>query len=237
MKKFFVKILLLTGLVSTSFNSSASDFSVTSLSLFNFNNNSLISQLYDGLDLGEFGLERDALDRAIKGYESLVEKGIVRNAQYLTVIDFSQPLVNRRFYLIDVENQELVLNTFVMHGKNSGSEMAEKFSNKLNSNQSSLGFYVTKQSYNGSRGYSLRLAGLEKEFNSNAEARGVVLHGSQYINEQRASAGKVERSLGCPAIPQSENLDVINRIKEGSLLFIYYPDEKYLQRSQVLNEL
>ena len=124
-----------------------------------------------------------------------------------------------------------------MHGKKSGLEIPEKFSNKISSNQSSLGFYVTKNPYRGKRGYSLRLAGLEKDFNSNAEPRGVVLHGSKYINEERAKNRKVERSLGCPAIPQAENAEVINLIKEGSVIFIYHPSEEYLEKSPILNSI
>jgi hypothetical protein len=218
---------------STRANSN-SQFTVENLSFFNLST-SLNTRLYEGIGLAEYGLNREALDYAVKGYENLLDQGVVSNMQYLTVIDFSQPSFSRRFYLIDVENQELVMNTFVMHGKNSGFEMPEKFSNKINSNQSSLGFYVTKNPYTGKRGYSLRLAGLEKEFNSNAEARGVVLHGSKFINEDRANNKRVERSLGCPAIPQDENKDVINMIKEGSVIFIYHPSEEYLQRSAVLN--
>lgn len=172
---------------------------------------------------------------AVQGYEKLLQEGVVSNSRYLTVIDFSQPIFNKRFYVLDIENMSLVVNTFVMHGKNSGSEMAENFSNRLNSNQSSLGFYVTKNPYYGSRGYSLRLSGLESEYNSNAEARGVVLHGSRYINEERALNKNVERSLGCPAIPQAENPEVINILKEGSLIFIYHPSEEYLSGSDLLN--
>jgi len=202
---------------------------------FLFNDLTLNEQLYTGLELENYGLSRDAVDYAVEGYEYLVEQGMVSNPQYLTIVDFSQPLINRRFYLLDVENRELVTNTFVMHGKNTGGTYAENFSNRINSNQSSLGFYLTRQTYNGSRGYSLRLAGLEPQFNSNAEARGVVVHGSQYINEQRALAGRVERSLGCPALPQEESRKVIDMIRDGSVFFIYHPSEQYLQQSKILN--
>jgi hypothetical protein len=227
-------VLFCAAFTNSSKANTTSQFSVENLSFFNLST-SLNTRLYEGIGLAEYGLTRDALDYAVKGYENLLEQGVVANMQYLTVIDFSQPSFSRRFYLIDIENQELVMNTFVMHGKNSGFDVPQKFSNKLNSNQSSLGFYVTKYPYTGKRGYSLRLAGLEKEFNSNAEARGVVLHGSKFINEDRANSKRVERSLGCPAIPQEENMDVINMIKEGSVIFIYHPSEDYLQRSTVLN--
>jgi hypothetical protein len=234
--RIILPLLLLAGLLSSSFANSAESgqFSVNSLSMFNAAA-SLDTRLYETIGLDEYGLNRDALLYAVQGYEKLLEEGTISNSRYLTVIDFSQPIFNKRFYVLDVENMALVVNTFVMHGKNSGSEMAESFSNRMNSNQSSLGFYVTKNPYYGSRGYSLRLAGLESEFNSNAEARGVVLHGSRYINEERALNKKVERSLGCPAIPQEENPEVINMLKEGSVIFIYHPSEEYLTSSELLN--
>jgi hypothetical protein len=233
----FFTLILLVSLLSSSYVKAAgsSEFSLDNLALYDLSA-SLETRLYETIKLDEYGLNRDALIYAVQGYEKLVAEGMVSNARYLTVIDFSQPIFNKRFYLLDVENMELVVNTFVMHGKNSGDEMADNFSNKINSNQSSLGFYVTKNPYYGSRGYSLRLEGLEPEFNSNAAARGVVLHGSDYINEERALNRNIERSLGCPAIPQAWNPDVINCLKEGSVMFIYFPSEEYLEHSEILKQ-
>lgn len=193
------------------------------------------SELYEELDLADHGLNRDALEYAVKGYDKLIEEGRVANQRYLSVIDFTQPSNQKRFYLIDILNKELVLQTYVMHGKNSGDDMAEKFSNKVNSWESSLGFYITKQTYNGKCGLSLRLAGLDAGFNTNAEKRGVVVHGSQFISEERAMTGSVLWSEGCPALPKADYAHVIKRIKGGSVFFIYYPSENYLSQSTVLN--
>jgi hypothetical protein len=240
-KKFFPVVIILCAILSSSFSANArvtNDITASTLSsIFNteFESVALSDVLYETLSLEEVGLNRDALDYAITGYENLLSQGLITNTQYLSIVDFSQPIYSKRFYILDVENRELVLQTYVMHGKNSGKEIAERFSNKINSFQSSLGFYLTKYTYTGSRGYSLRLAGLEEKFNSNAEARGVVVHGSNFINEERAAKGKIERSQGCPAIPQAENKKVISLIKDGSLMFIYHPSEEYLQQSQVLN--
>jgi hypothetical protein len=240
-KKFFPVVIILCAFLSSSFYANArvtNEITASTLSsiLFTESESVLLSDvLYEALSLEEVGLNRDALDYAITGYENLLNQGLITNTQYLSIVDFSQPIYSKRFYLLDVENRELVLQTYVMHGKNSGNEIAERFSNKINSLQSSLGFYLTKYTYNGSRGYSLRLAGLEENFNSNAEARGVVVHGSNFINDERAAKGKIERSQGCPAIPQAENKKVISLIKDGSLMFIYHPSEEYLQQSQVLN--
>jgi len=194
-----------------------------------------LQNMYESLNLDEYGLNRNAMQYAIRGYQNLINQGVVDNDQYLTIVDFSQPSQNKRFYVLDVANQELVTHTYVLHGKNSGGEMAEKFSNTINSHQSSLGFYLTKYTYYGSRGYSLRLAGLEKGFNSNVEKRGVVVHGTKYANDERAEKGTIGRSQGCPAIPESEYEEVIQMIKDGSVMFIFAPSPNYLSKSPILS--
>jgi hypothetical protein len=196
---------------------------------------SLSKSIYEKLNLSALGLAKEALDYAVEGYQKLVQSGQAVNQQYLTVVDFSQPSTQKRFYLIDMVNGELVWNTYVAHGKNSGGTVAERFSNKTNSNASSLGFYVTKNTYSGKHGLSLRIAGLDQGFNDNAEARAVVVHGSSYVNENRANSGNVGRSWGCPAVPQNEVGKIINYIKGGTVMFLYAPDENYVENSTVLH--
>ena len=195
----------------------------------------LSASLYESLNLSQKGLSKEALDAAIKGYEKLKSNGAVDNSKYLTVIDFSQSSRKKRFYLIDVENAELVMNTFVSHGKNTGVDMATKFSNTINSEQSSLGFYITNATYTGKHGLSLRLDGQEEGFNSNAMARGIVMHGADYVNPGRVNSAFMGRSQGCPALSNAEYAKAINYIKGGSVMFIYYPAQDYLQQSPVLN--
>lgn len=195
----------------------------------------LSATLYESLNLSQKGLSKAALDAAIKGYEKLKSNGVVGNSKYLTVIDFSQSGRKKRFYLIDVEAAKLVMNTFVSHGKNTGLDMATKFSNTINSEQSSLGFYITDATYTGKHGLSLRLDGQEEGFNSNAMARGIVMHGAAYVNGGRVNSAFMGRSQGCPALSEAEYADAINYIKGGSVLFIYHPSANYLQQSPVLN--
>jgi len=191
--------------------------------------------LYDSLELDELGMNRQAMLYAYEGQQKLEEKGVVSNPDILTVCDFSQPSDKKRMYIIDVKNFKVLMNTYVAHGKNSGLEYAERFSNRPESLQSSLGFYVTKQTYFGKHGLSLRLAGLEKGFNDNAEERAVVVHGASYIGAQRLGAPYMGRSFGCPAVPQQLASKVINIIKDGTTMFIYYPSQQYLQGSTILN--
>ena len=193
------------------------------------------NNLYDSLQLDELGMTKQALVYAYKGFQKLEEKGVVQNPDVLTVIDFSQPSDKKRMYIIDVKNFKVPLNTYVAHGKNSGLEYAKRFSNRHESLQSSLGFYVTKNTYFGKHGLSLRLSGQDKGFNDNAESRAVVVHGAQYIGDNRLNSAYMGRSFGCPAVPQKLANKVINTIKNGTTLFIYHPSQQYLHGSTLLN--
>lgn len=173
-----------------------------------------------------------ALDIALEGYAKLEQE--LQNP-VLTVIDFSLPSTEKRLWVIDLKKKEVLLNTVVSHGRNSGLLMAEKFSNNPQSYQSSLGFYKTGETYLGKHGYSLRLDGLEKGFNDQARNRAIVVHGADYANEEVAkTSGKLGRSLGCPAVPSALSKELIDVIKEGSLVFIYGQDENYLSEIPLL---
>ncbi|WP_187177613.1 murein L,D-transpeptidase catalytic domain family protein [Algoriphagus sp. AK58] len=173
-----------------------------------------------------------AIDLALEGYEKLENE--LKNP-LLTVIDFSLPSTEKRLWVIDVEKQEILLNTVVSHGRNSGMLMAEKFSNRPESYQSSLGFYKTAETYHGKHGFSLRLDGLEKGFNDQARNRAIVIHGADYAREEVAKmSGRLGRSLGCPAVPTEVSDKVINLIKDGSLIFVYAQDQNYLSNSEMI---
>jgi hypothetical protein len=188
------------------------------------------SFIYDEIGLSEMGLSESAFEYAYKGYDYLLKKNIISEGAYLTICDFSQSSKQKRFYLIDINNDKVVLNTYVAHGRNSGGEYATRFSNSPSSRESSLGFYVTKNTYRGEHGLSLRVEGLEPGFNDRAYRRAIVIHGADYIGD-----GSTGRSYGCPAVPLKEIKTIINTIKGGSCLFIYHPQQKYLQKSKILN--
>ena len=193
------------------------------------------NSLYNALDLNNKGLSFNALEVAVKGYLHLKEQGALKNTGLLSIADFSQSSRKKRFYLIDMENNKLLVNTYVSHGKNSGLDMATNFSNTIGSEKSSLGFYVTKGTYSGKNGFSLKMAGLDKGFNDNAESRAIVVHGADYVNANRVNSGYMGRSQGCPALPRADFIKVIDLIKEGSVFFIYSPTEDYLSSSPILN--
>ena len=190
--------------------------------------------LFNELKLNEKGLSINALELAVKGYLQLKETGLL-NKPLLSIVDLSQSSRDKRFYLLDIEHKKLLENTYVAHGRNSGEDMATDFSNDLNSEKSSLGFYVTKEIYKGKHGMSLKIEGLEQGFNDNAENRSIVVHGANYVNAGRVQSNYMGRSQGCPALPTTEYKKVINVIKNGSALFIYSENPNYLNNSKVLN--
>ena len=181
-------------------------------------------QLYQKLDLEQRGLSKKAFDLAVRGFEKLLAQGKLMNSAVLSIVDFSLPSSHKRLFVINVKSQELIFYDYVAHGKNSGAAIAKSFSNKINSLKSSLGFFVTKNTYNGKNGLSLALDGKEKGINDHALARAVVIHGAPYVNENfAAQKNGIGRSWGCPAVPEKINASLIETIKDGSCFFIYAP--------------
>ena len=177
-----------------------------------------------------------AIELALKGYERLKKLGKITNQKYLTIADMSMASSHPRLFIIDMEKQELLLQTFVAHGKNSGALFAKSFSNRVGSFQSSLGFYITGQVYNGKHGKSLVLKGVEEGINDNAEERAIVIHGAEYANQGFVNQqGYLGRSLGCPAVPNNQVDKIITTIKGASCLFVYAADNSYLQKSSLIN--
>ncbi len=197
---------------------------------------SSLNVMYDSLHLSSVGLSQQAFDYAIKGYTYLKNQGKLQNQRILSIIDFTKPSSQKRLYILDVTNFKLLFNTYVAHGQNTGQEYASKFSNKAESFQSSLGFYVTTGTYMGKNGFSMQLDGVEKGFNDQADERAIVMHGAPYVSEDFIrQRGYLGRSHGCPAVPQPLNKPIIEKIKNGSCLFIYSNNKTYLSRSRIIN--
>lgn len=179
--------------------------------------------------------KQDVVQMAISGYLNLVQEGKVEMGTPLSVIDFSLPSSKERLWIFDLEEGKLLHHSLVSHGRNSGDLMAKKFSNVNSSFMSSLGFYVTGETYHGKHGYSLRLDGVEEGFNDLARERAIVIHGADYANKEFVkNTGRLGRSLGCPALPMDIYKEIINTIKDGSCLFIYGKDPEYLNKSSLI---
>jgi hypothetical protein len=181
-------------------------------------------QLYQKLELGQRGLSKKAFDLALRGFDKLLAHGKLMNSAVLSIVDFSLPSTQKRLFVINMITQELIFFDYVAHGKNSGATIAKSFSNTINSLKSSLGFFVTQNTYTGRNGLSLALDGKEKGRNDHAIERSIVIHGAPYVNENfAAQKNGIGRSWGCPAVPEKITKDLIETIKDGSCFFIYAP--------------
>ena len=153
----------------------------------------------------------------------------------LAVIDYSRPSTQQRLWVFDLQRPRLLYSEYVAHGRNSGENLATRFSNRDGSLQSSLGLFRTAETYDGDNGYSLRMDGLEPGINDRARDRALVMHGAWYVDPLQAlKQGRLGRSLGCPALRPQVAHALIDSIKQGQLLFAYYPDRDWLSHSRLL---
>ena len=193
--------------------------------------------LFNSLTGDRDKLSRDVFNLAYTGYRKLLSAKLISKSNLLTIIDFSRASREKRLWVIDLTIHKILYHELVAHGKNSGMQYASKFSNIPETNMSSLGFYVTGKTYTGKHGLSLYLDGMEKDFNNNASARSIVMHPATYVSTDFIRKyGRIGRSFGCPSLPVNMAGDIIETLKEGSCLFIYYPDENYLANSMLLRE-
>lgn len=193
------------------------------------------NSLYDSLKLGAIGLSKQVFDYALTGFEYLKKNGRIANQDIISIADFSKSSTKKRLFVIDLKNVKVLFNTYVAHGMNSGQEFAKYFSNVPQSNMSSLGFYETSNTYQGKNGYSMHLKGLEKGINDKAFDRDIVMHGAPYVSETLIQAqGFLGRSQGCPAVPQKQHRQIIDKIKNGTCLFIFSDNSNYFRRSAII---
>ena len=179
------------------------------------------------------GLKADVLKMALEAANKAADEGLVPRKNLLTVIDYSLPSTQPRLFVFDLAAKKLLFRELCAHGKNSGDNMASFFSNDPGSEATSLGLFVTADTYTGHNGYSMKLQGLEPGFNDEAESRSVVMHGAPYVSEQFAAEhGRIGRSWGCPALSLAAAPKVIDTIKGGSLVFSYYPSHDWLSQSR-----
>ena len=180
-------------------------------------------------------IETDVFEMALGAASCAVRSGAVGAPETLTVIDYSKPSSERRLWVFDLKAKELVYEELVAHGQGSGANMATQFSNTGESHQTSLGLFVTRDTYVGKNGYSLRLDGLDRGVNDRARERAIVMHGAPYVSDEFVRAnGRLGRSWGCPAVSAAVAKQMIDRVKGGGLVFAYYPDAEWIKTSKYL---
>jgi len=182
------------------------------------------------------GLKADVLRLAMNAAKKAEDEGLVQRRDLLTVIDYSIPSSQPRLFVFDLASKKLLFRELVAHGKNSGDDVTTAFSNSPGSLETSLGLFVTADTYNGHNGYSLRLKGLEEGFNDMALDRAIVLHGAAYVSYEAVKVlGRLGRSWGCPAVSSLVSKKIIDTIRGGSAVFAYYPDKAWLTSSAFLH--
>jgi hypothetical protein len=183
------------------------------------------------------GLDERVFQLAFGAGECAVRAGAVNDPSTLTVVDYSRPSTEKRLWVFDLSSGDLLYEEPVAHGRASGADIASQFSNEPNTRKSSLGLFVTGDAYYGRNGYSLRLDGLDEGFNDRARERAIVMHGAPYVSAQAVrKLGHLGRSWGCPAVRDVVARELIDRVKGGSLLFVYYPDPQWLAASKYLGD-
>lgn len=206
--------------------------------LYSFSSNTSLDKeelIYNSIDFNGNPIDKAVFNHALNGYEKLNKAGKLKNNRILSIIDYSKHSVEKRLWVIDLYSKSILFNEWVSHGKFSGGATANRFSNVVESKQTSLGFFVTGYTYNGKHARSLKLYGEEKGFNDNAFKRGIVIHGADYVSQSFINRNqRLGRSYGCPAVRQEVKDALIDTIKNGTCLFSYYPSQKYLSLSQYI---
>ncbi len=247
MKKFPL-LLCLVYLVTTSFYPASSENYSHSKTVAkeiklspkkNFSSQNPAEEIYKELQFTDEKLNFEVFEKAFLGFQNLKKsRKLVPSAKLLSICDFSLSSNRKRLWVIDLDEKKVLFNTLVAHGKGTGEEFATNFSNTEDSHQSSLGFYITEQAYNGDNGYSMRLFGMDKGYNDAALERCIVMHGANYVSEDFIKSEKrLGRSWGCPAVSREMAQPIIDTIKNQTCLFIYYPDQNYLASSEWLKNV
>jgi hypothetical protein len=189
-----------------------------------------VKAAHDGhIDASVFALGLQATECAVRSGD------VPAYPRTLTIIDYSKPSTTERLWVFDLATAGLLYHELVAHGQGSGDNVATRFSNDPDSHSSSLGLFLAEEAYVGKNGYSLRLNGLEPGVNDRARERAIVIHGASYVSDRFArELGRLGRSWGCPALPAPVAREVIDRMKDGGLIFAYYPDRDWLRTSKYL---
>ena len=182
-------------------------------------------------------IDPHVFELALGAAQCVVRSGAITDPSTLTVIDYSKPSTEKRLWVFDLHAHELLYEELVAHGQGSGDNYAKVFSNEPETHASSLGLFLTEDTYVGKNGYSLRLKGLDEGFNHRAGERAIVMHGAQYVSDEFVKKnGRLGRSWGCPALREGVAREVIDRVRGNGIVFSYYPNQDWLDSSRYLGD-
>ncbi|WP_167856929.1 murein L,D-transpeptidase catalytic domain family protein [Hymenobacter aquaticus] len=199
-----------------------------------------VAALHQALGPAAQALRPAVLERACVGYLTLRHAGRIRRPGVLAVADMDLPSTEKRLWVLNLKDRKVVHRSYVAHGRGSGWVRARRFSNRIKSACTALGFYRTADTYAGKHGLSRRLHGLDRGQNSNALDRYVVLHGADYAGpEYLRQHGQLGYSRGCPALPPEQYRAIINAVGEGACLLLSGPglESKWLDGAVAARQL
>jgi hypothetical protein len=145
--------------------------------------------------------------------KDLITKYDPPKKDYIVLIDYSKPIFQERLYVFDMKKQKIIITSYVSHAFNSGKIYATDFSNIINSKKTSIGAYITLNSYYGKWGYSMRLKGVDSCLNTKAEKRNIVFHPNVTDN--------INYSDGCFMTKNEINKKIIDLVKNGYLVYVF----------------
>jgi len=149
----------------------------------------------------------------------------------LIIVDFTKPSQSKRLAAMNIETGTILFFARVAHGKNSGTVYASKLSNIIGSLQSSAGLFEITESFNGKKGPSLRLKGLDPHLNGDAEIRGIIIHSAEYVSWYSIIANwkekfRLGRSEGCFALSNTDFHELKVNLVRPAYLYAYHDDVK-----------
>lgn len=183
------------------------------------------------------GLKPSIVKLGLQALHNSQKHGVHTTKPIITLIDYSLASTEKRLWVLDLNKDQVIHTSMVAHGKHSGENHTTNFSNRIGSLQTSLGVFITQNTYFGHDGLSLKIQGLEKGYNDNAKVRTIVVHGAPYVSKQFvATMGRAGRSWGCPAVEKPLAKPIIDTIKDGTLILAFYPDQDWLTKSKFINQ-
>ena len=200
--------------------------------------NQHIQELYSETGLDTMDLDYAIFEQAMNGYYNIRKQDtVLSDKKVITILDFTKSIDEKRLYTIDLENRKVLFHTLAAHGIRSGTDFADRYSNINDSNMSSEGFMVTGNTYHGVMGYSLVLNGLDEGINDLVDFRNVVMHPARATARNGKETAKIGRSLGCPSIDPVYSKEVIDTVKDGTLVYIHGKETDFAQKSDNLNKI
>jgi hypothetical protein len=156
-----------------------------------------------------------------KAKAALDSRPWIRNRDFIGIVDFAASSSDPRFHVVHLPSGHVESHR-VAHGRGSDpdhSGFVERFSNDFGSHASSNGAYTTAETYDGKYGLSMKVNGLDWS-NNNAMARAIVIHNAWYAEDDMIPLhGKLGRSEGCFAFSRKSQWDVMQRLRDGRLIY------------------